>query len=63
MNTDTEIKKCKCGYHIIVYSIRYNVETKKEPRFHFFDGHSGNYEQTYVCPGCNGRLDYMTLEG
>ena len=61
MNTDTEIKRCKCGYHIIVYAIGF--ESGRPPLFHFFDGHSGNYEQTYVCPGCHDRLDCMTLGG
>lgn len=63
METSTEIKKCRCGYHIIVYIISYNEESLKAPCFHYFDGHSGNYEQTYVCPGCHDRLDYITLEG
>lgn len=61
METVTEFKQCKCGYNIIVYLISY--ESGKPSRFHFFDGHSGNYEQTYVCPGCYDRLDYMTLGG
>lgn len=61
METITEFKRCRCGYDIIVYLINY--ESGKPPQFHFFDGHSGNYEQTYVCPGCHDRLDYIILEG
>ncbi len=61
MDRISEFKTCKCGYSIIVYVIEY--ESKKPPRYHYFDGCSGNYEQTYVCPGCHDRLDYITLEG
>ena len=61
METNTEIKKCRCGYHLIVYIISYNYEMQKKPQYRFFDGHSGNYEQSYVCPGCHDRLDYLTL--
>jgi len=61
MSKISEFKQCKCGYSIIVYVISY--EHGKQPRYHYFDGHSGNYEQTYVCPGCHDRLDYITLEG
>ena len=61
MNTETEFKQCKCGYSIIVYVLTY--EMGQETQFRFFDGHSGNYEQTYVCPGCHDRLDYATLNG
>ena len=57
----SEFKICKCGYSIIVYVIEY--ESKKSSHYHYFDGYSGNYEQTYVCPGCHDRLDYITLEG
>lgn len=60
MTNDTEIRKCRCGYHIIVHVLTY--EFGQETQFRFFDGHSGNYEQTYVCPGCSIRLDYMKLD-
>ena len=60
MNT-SEIKRCKCGYSIIVYTISYMFD--RQPQYRFFDGHSGDYQQCYVCPGCKERLDYMTLEG
>jgi len=61
MSGVAEFKSCKCGYNIIVYVIEYS--RNKSDNYHFFDGHSGNYEQTYVCPGCHDRLDYITLEG
>ena len=61
MDRISEFKQCKCGYSIIVYVISY--ASKRPSRYHYFDGHSGNYEQTYVCPGCHDRLDYITLEG
>jgi len=60
-DTVSEIKKCRCGYHIIVYVIKH-IEGKP-PHYHYFDGHSGNYQQCYVCPGCHDRLDYLDLEG
>ena len=61
MSEASEIKQCKCGYNFIVYSIEYRFD--KSDSYRFFDGNSGNYEQTYVCPGCHDRLDYSTLEG
>jgi len=61
MRSGSEIKVCRCGYHIIVYSII--SELDKPTRYRYFDGHSGNYEQTYVCPGCHDRLDYQILRG
>ena len=59
--TDSEPRMCRCGYPILVYVISY--EHNKPPECHYFDGLSGNYEQTHVCPGCQDRLDYITLEG
>ena len=56
-----EFKKCRCGYMIIVYVISY--ESEKPNYYHYFDGHSGDYQQCYVCPGCKDRLDYLNLEG
>jgi len=56
-----EFKKCRCGYILIVYVLSY--ESEKPPYYHYFDGHSGNYKQCYVCPGCKDRLNYMNLEG
>lgn len=61
MNTNAEYRKCKCGYNILVYVIYSSND--KPPKYHYFDGHSGNYEQVFVCPGCHDRLNYMTLEG
>jgi len=61
MNTDTIPKTCRCGYPILVYIIEYDND--KPTQYHYFDGLSGNYEQTYICPGCKDRLDYITLEG
>jgi len=61
MSGISEIKQCKCGYSIIVYSIEYR--SNKPDSYRYIDGNSGNYEQTYVCPGCHDRLDYNTLEG
>jgi len=61
MDTSVEPRSCKCGYAILVYVISY--EHGKPTNYHYFDGHSGNYEQTYVCPGCQDRLDYLTLGG
>jgi hypothetical protein len=54
-------KKCRCGYHIIVYVTAY--ESGKPSYYHYFDGHSGDYRQCYVCPGCKDRIDYLRLEG
>jgi hypothetical protein len=62
MGRPSEFKQCRCGYSIIVYVIEYE-KTGKAPQFRFFDGHSGDYQQCFVCPGCHDRLDYMTLEG
>lgn len=59
MDTISEPKTCRCGYSILVYVINY--EHNRPPKYHYFDGYSGNYEQTYVCPGCQDRLDYITL--
>ena len=58
----TEFRSCRCGYSILIYV---NQSEYDEAKVHyiFFDGHSGNYEQTFVCPGCHDRLDYFTLEG
>lgn len=57
----SEFKVCRCGYSIIVYVIVF--ESGKEPQYRYFDGHSGDYRQCYICPGCKERLDYMSLEG
>lgn len=59
---EVEYKKCKCGYSILVYVNQSNYDSNKI-LYVFFDGHSGNYEQTFVCPGCKDRIDYLTLEG
>ena len=61
MSNISELKQCRCGYVIIVYTIKYEFE--KPSQYRFFDGHSGDYQQCYVCPGCHDRLDYLTLEG
>jgi hypothetical protein len=61
MDRVSEFKRCKCGYSIIVYTIENHHH--KPPHYHFFDGHSGDYRQCFVCPGCKERLHYMTLEG
>lgn len=57
----TGFRHCKCGYSILVYETMPGINNDS---YHvFFDGHSGNYEQTYTCPGCHDYLDYLTLEG
>lgn len=61
IDTISEIKRCRCGYHVIVYTIEH-IEGKP-PHYHYFDGHSGDYRQCYVCPGCHDRLDHNRLEG
>jgi len=61
MGEVSEFKRCKCGYSIIVYTIEYMFN--KPPRYSYFDGHSGDYQQCYICPGCKDRLDYLNLEG
>jgi hypothetical protein len=58
-NTDTVIKTCRCGYNILVYIISYEYD--KPTQYRYLDGHSGNYQQCYVCPGCHDRLDYERL--
>ena len=60
MTSITEFRQCRCGYSIMVYPVK---RADGELHFHFFDGHSGNYEQLAECPGCQDRLDYITLEG
>jgi len=55
----TEYKTCKCGRIIMVYKVKY--ERGKRPQVIFFDGSSGDYEQVFVCPKCNERLDYGNL--
>lgn len=60
MNTDNEPRMCRCGYPILVYI---SYEHDRPSKYHYFDGLSGNYEQTYVCPGCQDRLNYETLGG
>lgn len=55
----SEFKQCRCGYSIIVYTISY--ESDKPQKYRYFDGHSGDYQQCYVCPGCHERLDYENL--
>jgi len=57
----SEIRRCRCGYYIIVYEIKH-IEGKPS-HYHYFDGHSGNYQQCYVCPGCHDRLNHLDLEG
>lgn len=57
-----EFKQCRCGYNILVYVNQSEYDSEKI-LYIFIDGHSGNYEQTFVCPGCHDRLDYHTLEG
>lgn len=59
--TDSEPRMCRCGYPILVYVISYEYD--KPSQYRYFDGLSGNYEQTYICPGCQDRLDYITLGG
>ena len=56
-----EFKECRCGYSIIVYVTQY--ESNKPQYYHYFDGHSGDYRQCFVCPGCKDRLNYMKLKG
>lgn len=58
MKTGTELKRCRCGYTVLVYITR----NKKGYRVHFVDTNSGNYDQTYVCPRCSARLEYKMLE-
>ena len=60
-DTMSEFKQCRCGYSIIVYVIAYAND--RPSHYHYFDGHSGDYQQCYLCPGCRDRLDYMKLEG
>ena len=57
----TEFKQCRCGYSILVYV---NQSQYDESKIHyvFIDGHSGNYGQVFICPGCHDRIDYLTLE-
>lgn len=55
----TEFKRCRCGYSILVYL----TKNKSGMHYFFIDGHSGNYDQVDTCPGCQDRLDYLTLEG
>ena len=61
MDRISEFRRCKCGYIVLVYMIENHHN--KPPHYHFFDGHSGNYQQCFICPGCKERLNYMTLEG
>ena len=57
---ESEFKRCRCGYSIIVYTITSDHDENKISH-RFFDGHSGDYRQCWVCPGCHDRLDYITL--
>jgi hypothetical protein len=57
----SEIKKCRCGYSIITYTVQSEIDSSV--LYQFFDGHSGDYRQCFICPGCKDRLSYMTLEG
>ena len=57
--TDVAPKQCRCGYFILVYIISFQHD--KPPQYRYFDGHSGDYQQCYVCPGCHDRLDYERL--
>ena len=58
---NTEYRTCTCGQLILVYIIKY--ERGKEPQTIFFDASSENYEQVFICPNCNERLDYKNLGG
>ena len=61
MDRISQFRKCRCGYSIIVYIVE---SVHDEPLYyHYFDGHSGDYKQVFVCPGCHDRLNYETLEG
>lgn len=53
---------CRCGYPILVYVIRKKDTTGRTIQdIVYIDGHSGNYEPTYECPGCHSDLNYGTL--
>lgn len=56
---DTEYRTCACGQSILVYIVKY--ERNKKPQTIFFDAGSENYEQVFICPNCNRRLDYNNL--
>jgi hypothetical protein len=45
----------------MVYEVAY--ERGKKPQVIFFDGSSGNYEQVFICPSCQERLNYDNLGG
>ena len=62
MQQISEFKKCKCGYDIIMYTLKSEHGITPD-MYRYFDGHSGNHEQIYVCPSCKDRLDYRTLLG
>lgn len=70
MERTTEFKRCKCGHVIIVYKLSVDMEyvpvgevAYKPTQYRYFDAHSGNHDQCFVCPECHIRLDYKTLEG
>jgi len=55
----TEYRTCRCGQPILVYMVAY--ERERKPQTIFFDAATENYEQVFICPGCNARLDYNNL--
>jgi len=57
----TEYKTCGCGQSILVYMVTY--ERGKPPQTIFFDAGSENYEQVFICPNCNEKLNYNELGG
>lgn len=57
----TEYKTCRCGQILMIYKVEY--ERDKNPQVIFFAGSSGNYEQVFICPSCQERLNYNNLGG
>ena len=55
----TEYRTCKCGQSILVYVVGY--ERGKSPQTIFFTADTENYEQVFICPNCNERLEYSNL--
>jgi transcription initiation factor IIE alpha subunit len=55
----TEYKTCMCGHSILVYIIKY--DRSAQPQAIFFDAATENYEQVFICPNCNERLEYSNL--
>jgi hypothetical protein len=62
MSTNTEFRRCKCGYNVLVYLETANFRNAYKDVYTFFDGQSGNHEVIYTCPNCYEVLNYSILE-